>query len=193
MPYASKACVAILAAAALTGCASQNERLYYQTRYLPTEGGDAIYSAHERSRWIGDTEIYELPASPPGLDEHIARNDCRTPGVRFKPQTIAGWRDGGDDQPGAGAIDEIGDYDSRPRVVSPLGPDYRLPIAAQGDEDHGPGLVDRPGYPIGDWDGRPRSTTGAGMDTLRGDKHGAYKPQEKWDYCLDPVVSTPKR
>ncbi|MBA3847167.1 MAG: hypothetical protein H0X45_11030 [Planctomycetes bacterium] len=187
MRYAPTACIAALAVAALAGCASQNERLYYQTRYLPTGGNDAVYSSHERSRWTGDTEIYELPSAPPGLDEHIVRSECRMPGARFKPQTIAGMRDGGDDQPGSGGIDEAGDFDSRPRIVGSLGPDYVLPISAQGDETHGPGLVDRPGYPNGDWDRRPRSRTGAGMDTLRGEKHGAYKPQEKWDYCLDPL------
>ncbi len=70
----------------LTGC---GDSIYYQSRYAPTSVDDA-YGAGSRWTWDGDKEVYALPANPPAVDDlHRTRQDCVTPGQKFKPTTVA--------------------------------------------------------------------------------------------------------
>jgi hypothetical protein len=186
-PITARAAVAAAAAALLAaGCTSSSERMYYQTRYLPTEGGDALYVASERARWSGDAEVYELPSHPPG-DDHVVRRNCLPPGVRFKEPPLVGIHDSGP-ATGVGPAQTVGNWDERPQPVDRLGPDYGLPIADQTDEGHGPALVNRLDQQAGSWDNRARSRTGAGVGVTRGEIHGVQRDQDPGDWCLDPQL-----
>jgi hypothetical protein len=148
------------ALAALTGC---GDGLYYQTRYIPTD----IESAFAIESWGGGEEI-ELPAAPPDLEGlHPERKDCAHPYQKFKPLGKVATK--GDAVRSNGGTDNLtlGAEDDRMRLS---GPDVALngpKTAVYGDSPFALGVSHKAmGPKDGATDARPRSTTGAGTDTI---------------------------
>lgn len=176
--------VSAVAALALSGCGDRSERAYYRSRYVP-ENIEDTYSTVKRAQWRGDSEVYELPATPPALDGvHYERVNCDLPGPKFKAQTVAGI---GGEVVGTSRPEGtlVGAMDTRPVPVGALDP---LPGYAVGGQSHIPpkGVYDTT-YPVQDpsgFDRRPRVIAGEGIDSRQGDTAGAMRPMEKTDYCL---------
>jgi hypothetical protein len=76
----------LFALLALAGCDPA-----VQSRYQPTSV-DEVFGSFSRIGGVDD-EVYELPASPPGIDGASAsRRSCRPPGQTMKPVDVVGWR-----------------------------------------------------------------------------------------------------
>lgn len=173
----------------LTGCGDRSERAYYRSRYVP-EHIDETYSPAKRAMWTGDSEVYELPASPPALaGDFTPRAECELPGPQFKSQTMVGLNSTVD---GKSTLDgtAIGGMDKRPVPLGALDP---LPGQRTGGQAGvypvGVYTTNIPYQPAGDWDTRPRATRGEDIDVHQPVIVGGQRKIEKDDYCIDP--STP--
>lgn len=148
-------------AAAVTTCAVLTVmggcgNTYYQTRYHPDSLEEA--QAHRLSRH-DDPMMYEVPSQPPALVEPRPRV-CGRPGEGFPPLAIVGVHK---DPMGVDSIQPIpvGGYDRRPlEIESPTKPIVPRVYGMYDPLARGP-LVPLGIDPVGRYDGRPVSRTGA--------------------------------
>jgi len=171
----------LLAVLLLAGCSGQSERLYYSTRYIPTDV-ESSYSSVQREQWKGDPTAYELPASSPALeDEHYVRRTCTLPGPKFKAQQVVGMR-GEVRGSSAPSAQVAGGMDKRPIPLSSQGPDKGYPVARMGDVPP-TSLGERTQWQqVGAADSRPEAKRGP--LAIEATKAGVMRPMAKDDYCL---------
>jgi hypothetical protein len=166
---------------ALTGCGGGNERLYYQTRAIPTDV-ESSYGSVQRQQWQGDPSVYELPAAAPAYeDEHRARRTCVLPGPRFKSPPIVGVHEDvrGSSDP---TIQPAGGYDHRPQPLGPIGPGDAQIAGRLGDAPPA-GLTQHSHWQtVGDWDSR--NAPNRGSDVIPPTPMGASRDPAPEDYCL---------
>lgn len=170
----------------LTGCAG-GSREYYETRYIPTSGA-STFSAAERAKWFGDRQVYELPAAPPDLDdENPARPRvcARMPGPRFKAPTMVAY---GNEVKGTSASDttDVGGWDDRQLPTDGYMTQPSAVVGAMDYRTYHSGTVEHDQTTrVGAFDSRPRSTTGAGMDTDKLTEMSGMgrRPVTDYDYC----------
>jgi hypothetical protein len=160
-------------------------REYYQTRYIPTSS-EASYSSFERSKWSGDLSVYELPAAPPnyGDEEPRVRACCDTPGPQFKPQAMVAY---GGEVKGSSESDltAIGDWDDRQLPTGGYTTQTPTEIGAQGYRAYARGTVESdPPTKIGQYDDRPSSVTGAGLDIDKPTGMSSTGTRPVTDYCF---------
>jgi hypothetical protein len=174
----------------MSGCGDSG--IYYQTRYIPTSIDSAF--AIESATWFGDSQVIELPASPPDLEgEHRARADCAYPYQKFKPIAVVGVGEEQVRSLGGGSLQELAATDSR---VHPIGPGVAMkgaPFAAQQNSPYTKGLTNPSmGPDVADTDRRPRSVTGGvqgGDPAGRGGFNWNYNPYCCGEHELDPNQS----
>ncbi len=158
---------------AVTGCGD----MYYQTRYIPVSADDS-FSLHERMTWSGDKEVYELPANPPAIDTlHRQRVDCKTPGQKFKGQTMLGIQDPGL-HPETADVVAVGALDKGPFPGAAYPPQKDYPVGVPGDPiERGArepiGLI-----PVGDGERGPFPFRGSGTETIPAQPVGAYRDDQ---------------
>lgn len=166
--------------------------LYYQTRYIPTSI-DSAY-AIDSATWFGDSQVLELPASPPDIDgEHRARADCVRPYQKFKPVAVVGVHAEEVRSLSGGSIQEIGAEDNR---IHPVGSAVAMkgaPYAAYKNLPYAKGVTNPAmGPAVGDSDHRPRSVTGGvqgGDPAGRGGWNWNYNPYCCGEHVIDPNAS----
>lgn len=174
----------------MTGCGESG--LYYQTRYIPTSIDSAF--AIEGATWGGDSQVIELPASPPDLEgEHRARADCVYPYQKFKPVAVVGVHAAEVKSLGGGSAQEVAATDTR---VHPIGPSVALkgsPYAAYQNLPYAKGVTNPAmGPAVADTDHRPRSVTGGvqgGDPAGRGGWNWNYNPYCCGEHEIDPNAS----
>ena len=167
----------------LAGCGNSSERAYYQLRHIPTDL-ESTYQSVQRQQWQGDSTVYELPASPPALeDEHYARRNCLPPGPRFKAQQIVGTHDEvrGSSDP---TSQIAGGWDQRPVPLGPVGREKGYPVGRMGEAPPAGLRQSSTWQPVGDWDRRPLAHRGSNQ--IPATKVGAMRDMAKDDYCLPP-------
>jgi hypothetical protein len=177
----------------LGGCGG--DRLYYQTRYIPTSS-EQVYSITEQATWSGDHEVYELPAPPPDLNgEHRPRVNCAAPGPKFKVTAQVGLSDEADHSYFTPDHIPAGAYDERIQLTGPTTAMHGPRTAAYDNDPYAPGLpakVDN--GPVGCYDGRPQSITGAGTNTIPSNTANCTFHDQGNPYCFDhlqPGVKPP--
>jgi hypothetical protein len=177
-----------LAVVLISGCASDRE--VYQTRYVPTS---SAYTSLDRARWGGDPEVVALPAKAPALGEtHYPRRKTLPPGPEWKPVTM-GEMDYSD-HTGHMVYAEpntLVNYDERP-----MPPDAPTTIEANRIYANGtppPAGIGQPSHtvPVGDWDGRPRTLPGAGVDENPSTPLVRMADQPKTDFSLPTLPGPP--
>lgn len=178
------------ALALMSGCGESG--LYYQTRYIPTSIDSAF--AIESATWFGDSQVLELPASPPALDgEHRARADCARPYQKFKPIAVVGIGDEQIRSLGGGSTQEIAATDVRIHPVGYTSAMRNQPSSGYQNLPYAKGVTNPAlGPEVGDTDHRPRSVTGGvqGVDPSgRGGWNWNYNPYCCGENVIDPNQS----
>ena len=174
--------------AAMTGC---GDGLYYQTRYIPTDI-DSSFTV-ESLTWGGDKEVIELPAAPPDINaEHRPRIDCQYPYQKFKPTPVVAMKkeairsqDGGENL----KVATMSDYQ---RPTGPTVPLTGPKLAAYANSPYAIGVTHTAfKVDVGGNDTRPRSTTGAGTDTIDPIKvEGGLNSKNYNPYCCGDGFGT---
>jgi hypothetical protein len=175
--------LALLPIVLLASCGGGG-RAYYQTRYIPTSS-ETTFSSFERSMWTGDLSVYELPAAPPnyGDEEPRVRDCCATPGPKFKPQTMVAY---GGEVKGSSQSDqvEIGGWDDRQLPAGGFKTQPPTEIGTQGYRAYARGTVEsEPPTKIGQYDDRPKSVTGVGLDSEKPTNMSSTGRRPVTDYC----------
>ncbi len=188
VPVHVPALLGLLAVVVLGGCA---DNVYYQTRYVPSEGG--AFSGMDGMFRREDPEVYELPANPPALasdDEdraHRPRVDCRAPGVRFKARRVAG---SGEPEAESRSTNEglvVARLSDDPAAVVSPRPDPRPAIVGIHEEYRYGAPESRGPIPVAGTEDRPVSMRATGIDRRPARPIAAIGDRDDWCPPTTPV------